>query len=98
MAYAISDQHLEDEDWEADEYGRIVSTRTKRAVFKVGFIAALRKVLQDSGCGLRADSAHLVNGRIGRRLAADLTARMSAVLCYCRPLGIPMKVGSGSGV
>ena len=50
LAHAISDQHLEDEGWEADEYGRVVSTRTKRAVFKVGFIAALRKVLQDGGC------------------------------------------------
>lgn len=51
LEHAISEQHLADEGWEADEYGRVVSTRTKRTVFKVGFVEAIRKVLQD-GVGL----------------------------------------------
>ncbi len=51
LAHAISTQIFEDEGWEADDYGRIVSSRTKRPVFKVGFVMAIQKVLQGEGSG-----------------------------------------------
>lgn len=45
LRHAISDTLLEDEGWERDNGGRILSAKTKRVIFKVGFLSAIRKML-----------------------------------------------------
>lgn len=45
LRHAISASFLEDEGWEQDPNGRILSRKTKRVIFKVGFATAIRKVL-----------------------------------------------------
>lgn len=45
LRHAISAGFLADEGWEQDANGRILSGKTKRVIFKVGFVSAIRKVL-----------------------------------------------------
>lgn len=45
LRHAISDKLLEDEGWERDNGGRILSAKTKRVIFKIGFVSAIRKML-----------------------------------------------------
>ncbi len=46
LRYAISERVLEDEGWEIDPHGRILSSKSRRTIFKVGFASAIRKVLE----------------------------------------------------
>lgn len=44
LRYAISDKLMQDEGWTQDEHGRILNTK-ERAIFKVGFVSAIRKIV-----------------------------------------------------
>jgi len=46
LHHAVSERFLSDEGWEIDPNGRILNSRTRRAIFKVGFASAIRKVLE----------------------------------------------------
>ena len=45
LRHAVSDQALVDEGWIVDDYGRVVVAKNGRPVFKVGFVDAIKKVL-----------------------------------------------------
>ncbi|WEE25120.1 gamma-mobile-trio protein GmtX [Aeromonas hydrophila] len=44
LRHAISPQLLQDEGWQADEYGRILAANG-RPIFKIGFVSAIRKII-----------------------------------------------------
>ncbi len=44
LRHAISDQLMQDEGWMVDGYGRIL-TANGRSIFKVGFVSAIRKIV-----------------------------------------------------
>jgi len=45
LRHAISDKLMQDEGWSQDEHGRIFNAKG-RAVFKVGFVSAIRKIIK----------------------------------------------------
>jgi hypothetical protein len=47
LRHAISDKLLRDEGWNQDEHGRILKIDNNRAIFKIGFVTAIRKILGD---------------------------------------------------
>jgi hypothetical protein len=44
LRHAVSDNFLNDEGWVADERGRVLNAK-KRAIYKVGYVTAIRKIL-----------------------------------------------------
>lgn len=44
LRYAVSEKFLHDEGWTQDDYGRVLNVKG-RAIYKVGYVAAIRKIL-----------------------------------------------------
>jgi hypothetical protein len=44
LQHAVSEKFLRDENWTQDDYGRVLNAKG-RAIYKVGYVAAIRKIL-----------------------------------------------------
>ncbi|WP_018606530.1 gamma-mobile-trio protein GmtX [Uliginosibacterium gangwonense] len=45
LRHATSDELMQDEGWKQDSHGRILNAKG-RAIFKIGFVSAIRKILE----------------------------------------------------